>query len=328
MNLLTIKLKTKKNYSDKTIQSTLSKLRTLNGGNDFSNLDFLLNKEAMDEILVKYNDKSRQVVIYTIITALESNYIRLPSKVQPVLKKYKEDYEALKKDNMKNTNEKTEKMENNWINWSDVKEMWEEMNKMYKNEDNDYIDFNGDDDYIDFMLRFVIMSLFVLLPPRRNADYMNMYITNMAEKDYDKLDEDKNYINVHDQKFIFNKYKTSKTYGRQVIEIKTELTKIIINYFSSRLDKSIDLLQENKDTKLYPPTEGKPFLVFSDGRPLNQDNHITRILNKIFGKNIGASMLRNIYITNELPNDIKKRKEIAKMMGHSVSTQINNYTKE
>lgn len=317
MNLLTIKLKTKKNYSDKTIQSTLSKLRTLNGGNDFSSLDFLLNKEAMDEILAKYNDKSRQVVIYTIITALESNYIRLPSKVQPVLKKYKEDYEALKKDNMKNTNEKTEKMENNWINWSDVKEMWEEMNKMYK---------NGDNDDLDFMLRFVIMSLFVLLPPRRNADYMKMVITN--DEDYDTMDDDKNYINTETQEFIFNNYKTSKTYGRQIIKIPDELFKIILKYFMSRTRKTIKLIKEDKPNNELRATEGSAFLVFSDGRPLNQDNHITRILNKIFGKNIGASMLRNIYITNELPNDIKKRKEIAKMMGHSVSTQINNYTKE
>ena len=51
---------------------------------------------------------------------------------------------------------------------------------------------------------------------------------------------------------------------------------------------------------------------------------ITRVLNKIFGKNISTSMLRHIYLTDlykDIPK-INKMEILADQMGHSVSTAM------
>jgi L-rhamnose isomerase len=48
---------------------------------------------------------------------------------------------------------------------------------------------------------------------------------------------------------------------------------------------------------------------------------VTRILNKVFGKNISTSMLRHIYITNrykDIPS-LRKMEQLSQDMGHSVS---------
>jgi hypothetical protein len=62
-----------------------------------------------------------------------------------------------------------------------------------------------------------------------------------------------------------------------------------------------------------------PFLVGADGTPITADNSITRVLNKIFGKNIGSSMLRHIYLSSKY--DINSMKADADGMAHSVSQQ-------
>ena len=51
---------------------------------------------------------------------------------------------------------------------------------------------------------------------------------------------------------------------------------------------------------------------------------ITRIWNKIFGKNISTSMIRHIYLTDvykDVPQ-INKMENLADQMGHSVSTAM------
>ena len=71
-----------------------------------------------------------------------------------------------------------------------------------------------------------------------------------------------------------------------------------------------------------------PFLVKYDGTPLDQPNQITRILNRIFGKKISVSMLRNIYLSSKYGDMMNEMKNDAKMMATSVSTATQNYIKE
>lgn len=56
-------------------------------------------------------------------------------------------------------------------------------------------------------------------------------------------------------------------------------------------------------------------------------NSITRILNKVFGKKVGSSMLRHIYLSSKYGNVSKEMKEDAKIMGHSTEVQKNTYIK-
>ena len=108
--------------------------------------------------------------------------------------------------------------------------------------------------------------------------------------------------------FVFNKYKTSKKYGRQTVAIPTGLAGIITSYLKHRPTTS-----EEKAAKEFP------LLVSHDGKPLSQANAITRVLNSVFDKNIGSSMLRHIYLSNKM--DISEMKADAHDMGHSLNEQ-------
>ena len=55
---------------------------------------------------------------------------------------------------------------------------------------------------------------------------------------------------------------------------------------------------------------------------------MTRILNKIFGKNIGSSMLRNLYLTNKYGDIVEELKKDTTDMGTSVDTALSTYIKK
>jgi hypothetical protein len=72
------------------------------------------------------------------------------------------------------------------------------------------------------------------------------------------------------------------------------------------------------------------FFLCIDGKPLPHSNSITIILNKIFGKRVGCSMLRNIMATNDLQAVqplLDQVKQKADEMGTSVGALLNNYIK-
>ena len=159
-----------------------------------------------------------------------------------------------------------------------------------------------------------MLSLYTQIPPRRNADYADMYVVG---KWSDKLDKNKNYYDVATNTFIFNKYKTAKKYGEQRVSLADapELVNAIGMYLKHHP------LHKGKITK---STEFR-FLAYEDGSPLSAVNAITRILNKTLGRKVGSSMLRHIYLSNKY--DIKDMKETAEEMGHSVNEAL-KYAKE
>jgi integrase len=117
------------------------------------------------------------------------------------------------------------------------------------------------------------------------------------------------------QRFIFNKYKTSKTFGEQVFDLPEDLQATLKLYIDNHpLNKN-----KAKEFKL---------LVKQDGSPLNTVNSITRILNRIFdGKKVGSSMLRHAFVSTKFGGTLADMKNIANKMAHSVNTQIREYIK-
>jgi len=104
--------------------------------------------------------------------------------------------------------------------------------------------------------------------------------------------------------FIFNKFKTSKKYGQQTLEVPEALSNVISEYLK------FHPLKKNASFK---------FLVSHDGTPITAVNAITRVLNKVFGKRVGSSMLRHIFLSTKY--DIKEMEKDANAMGHSVEEQ-------
>lgn len=147
------------------------------------------------------------------------------------------------------------------------------------------------------MMEFLLVSFLggiSNLAPRRSMDYCEMKIRN-----YDTKTD--NYYKAG--KFYFNVYKTAKDYGMQIVDAPTDLNVILKKWV--KMNTNDYMLYSTNGNKLTSP-------------------QITRILNKIFGKNISTSMLRHIYLTNvykDLPA-LNKMQQLANNMGHSISTAM------
>ena len=265
--------------SMRTYISILSNLyKKLNGE---GNIEWF-NKEG-DEIL-KYLDDKNDQTRKTTLSALFvlTNMKEYQTVMNTIMKKVNDDY----KDQKMNAKQK-----DNWISIDEIKEKYNVLSadanlmlrkKKILNE--------------NVMMEFLLMSCLsgVIMPPRRSLDYSDMKIRN-----YDVKTD--NYYKAN--KFYFNKYKTFKTYGLQVLDVPKELNVVLKKWI--KINTNDYMIYSSNGNKLSCP-------------------QITRILNKIFGKNISTSMLRHIYLTNiykDVPQ-INKMESLADEMGHSVSTAM------
>ena len=134
------------------------------------------------------------------------------------------------------------------------------------------------------LLDYMVLSLYILIPPRRNKDFMNMNL--IRGQKLDTLPKEVNYLDLDNKLFIFNDFKTKKKIGQQKLEIPDDLFNVIQIYYLKFYPTKI-----LKKKKIYAP-----FLVNHIGEPLTHINSITKILNKIFHKKVGSSLLRHIYL--------------------------------
>jgi len=132
-----------------------------------------------------------------------------------------------------------------------------------------------------------------------------------------EMDKAFNYLDLDNKKFHFNNYKTNKTYSTQTTDISEELYSVIIKF----LKFHPEFKQLKKKGCSFP------FLVDANNIQFETKNSITRILNKIFTKKIGSSMLRNIYLTSKYSDNLNELQKDAKAMGTSASTIENQYVK-
>jgi hypothetical protein len=202
-------------------------------------------------------------------------------------------------------NEKTETQKKNWITWAEVEKKKNElMAEVDKFKDNKELKAGE----YDTLLQFVILSLFTDIPPRRNQDYLDMYI---VKKHTEGMPADKNYFDVATKRFIFNKYKTSKKYGVQVENVTPALFEHLSTYLKHHA------LWKNSKARGTP----QKFFVTRVGEPLIALNTITRILNKIFGKKVGATLLRHIYLSDKFGDTVEEMKKDSAMMAHGAGVQ-------
>ncbi len=214
------------------------------------------------------------------------------------------DYRDLMLDDIKEYNKeeakqkKTEAQEDNWVNKYDLDKLnnilWKNAKLLYQKDNKTQSDYQQIQDYI-------ILSLYggFYIPPRRSKDYVNLKIKN--------IDHNENYIDK--KEFVFNNYKTAKTYGEQRVEIPKELKTIL-----------------NKWIKVNPTD----YLLFdSSFKPLSNVK-LNQRLNKLFGKKVGVNQMRKTYLSEKYGDLIDKKNELAKDfkdMGSSV-LQENIYIKK
>jgi integrase len=280
-----------KNLSSSSIILYLKALKKLNDGKEIKNLKFLTKPDNILTKIADYKPTTQRNIIIAIVSILKVLENPLYSKYYDIMINMTKNIN----ENNKN-NEKTETQKTNWMGWDEI------MSKFNELKNNLKISKTITEQQYNALLDVVVLSLYVLIPPRRNKDYIQMEITKNNTKDITK-----NYLDTKKEQFIFNVYKTAKKDGQLIVSIPDELMSILKLYI------------KHHPYKTEMKTENVPFLVYYNKKRI-PDNGITRILNKIFNKKIGSSMLRHIYLSGKYGNVLEEQKEDAKMMGHNVST--------
>lgn len=229
---------------------------------------------------VKYN--VRKTILSALVAISEGD---LQNKFRTLMLEDAQKYNMIQKKNVM-----TDAQRANWISWTEVEGHLALLKKKY------YYIFKENKPTMDDVLnlqKYIILSCYVLIPPRRSQDFCLMKVRDFSE------DKD----NIFDKgKFTFRTYKTAKFLGVQV----------------EKVPKSLDMLLR----KWVAFTAGKSDFLFFNfyGLPLAQ-SALTKVLNSIFGKNISVNQLRHIYITEKSGPLIAQLAEQAKDMGHSTDQQ-------
>lgn len=278
-------------------------LTKLNGGKEFKNLNFLAKPEIVEK-LSALNPNTKRTYIIAIVSSLKD-------RPEPKYKKtYSKFYEMLVNINkeLKTNNTKSEKQTENWLSQDAVKEKCDSLLEIVpkitskrKLSESEYKE----------LLDAVILGLYCLQAPRRNKDYTDMLIVKSVPDD-----KANNYLDSKEMKWVFNNFKTEKTYKQQVMDIPDELQRLLKVYFKFH--------PKAKEIKNGEPVH---FLMTYEGKAIDNSTEMTRALNRIFGKKVGSSLLRNIYLTSKYGDKAKELKEDATEMGTSVETASNHYIK-
>ena len=268
-----------------------SNIKRLNGGKEPKSAVFLNKFDDINAIIDKYADNTKKSYYITIVSYLKDK------KASNKTKNYwLEKMNEANKSFRETSGEKTETQKKNWMEWGEVVKLHADYDLPKKIKDEK--EYNQ-------VLYYLILSLYVLTPPRRVVDYEKMKVV----ADASGMDEDFNYLDVKKKQFIFNQYKTKKAYGQQTEDIPDDLYAI--------LKKLVLPKQKNFE----------PFFLLQDYSG-DKVIGVTRALNKVFGKNISVSMLRNIFVSDKLGGKKDETKELAESMGTSPAVLQNVYSKD
>lgn len=294
MSVIETKL-TGRGLSEGSLKLYEANLKRLNNNQPIKNLNFLKDTETIINKIKEKKDTTARSYIIAICSILKND---------PKMKKQQEIYYKILveyNDKLKNNNTKSDKQQEEWISQDQVKEIYnkleDEVQPLFKKK-------NINNDEYNKILSYVVLSLYVLHPPRRNLDYLKMQAIAKYKGTEDK---DYNYFDISRKKMIFNNYKTKGTYQSQEVDVDEKLYLILLMWIKKFKIKSY-ILQKMDNTEL-------------------DKNGITKILYKIFDKKIGSSMMRNIYLTDKYSEQNDEKSKDAKMMGNSVNVIDSTYVK-
>jgi hypothetical protein len=280
--------------SPNTISMYLAKLRILNGNQPLKNLTFLKNVKAITEKLSSIqNDNTRKSYTASIVAVLNRQEDQASKKAN---EKYKSlflkersiftDKQAL--------GEKSETQKENWMSQDEIAAIHKALDDKVNAIENKSKLTEKEHKLVEDWL---LLSLYVLQPPRRNMDYYMMKFGLGDNKNF-------NYVCLDKGMYHFNNFKTSK-YGVEEIEIPDKMKSIFKQYLELTGLKAGDFVLFQKDTRR------------------TSSNIITKALNRILGKKVGSSMMRHIYLSNKYGDVKDEQTNDAEFMSHSKTMQGN-----
>ena len=280
-------------------------LRKLNNNKEIKNLNFLSKPEIVER-LEGLNPNTKRTYIIAIVSSLkdrpETKYKKLYDKFYKMLVEINAE--------LKNNNTKSEKQKDNWISQEEVIKKYNELAEVVA-------ELKGrrkiSEEKYNQLLHAVVLGLYCLQPPRRNNDYTNCFVVKKVPDDTER-----NYLDIKDWEWVFNNYKTKKTYKQVKLDVPDELEDLLKVYLQYHPHA------KEMKKKSFDPV---PLLMSQDGKVIDTSTEMTRTLNKIFGKKIGSSLLRNIFLTDKYKDTKEEMEDDVKAMGTSSMTANTNYIK-
>ena len=253
-----------------------------------------------DDILTKPNDVIAYINTLESLNTKNSRYNSIKWFIKgkcssEVYKAYNDAHEALKNKRQEQleSQQLKESRAENYLEWPQVLALTETMEFKVLSE-----------------LEQIVYYLYTLMPPVR-ADFVGMKV--LTEKDYNNMlticpnlnDYNWCLLDKHltPSKFIFNKYKTDKTYGKVILDIPKKLANELYSYRAGVRLNEFELL------------------------PINTENALCKMVQRIFeklsGKRMSIGLLRHSYIHHFLSvkRKISERKELSRQMMHSIEVQ-------
>lgn len=267
---------------------------------------FLTNPDEVIKTLEKHYDNynSRKTKLGAVLSYM--NLLKKTKALENVKSKYLtkvEEYNNAIKNKLQ-THEKNEK-ELESIGTTEDYEKLE--SKLFENLPKKYNDIN---DY--FKIRdYVIFKLYQALPSRLDfADTRLIYNTDTMDN------EDDNYLVLDKKnktvKYHLNNYKTSKVYGKKILNIDSKLYNLLIEY-----------------KKVLNKFSNSNYLFLNQTGQKMTRNYLSKIYKKIGHQNIGKKLTvsgnRHKQVSDLIP--IEKMRELSNRMGHDITEAVNVYSK-
>lgn len=245
---------------------------------------FKTNKEAVLNFLKDMPPNKRKTILASLIALLGKD------DAEEYREQMIKDAERYNTEQRKQ--KKTQAQTDNWLSQDQIMEIYHQLERDTKHL---FAKNNLSMAELQALQNYVILSVYVLIPPRRLLDYTAFKVRNVDLKN-------DNYMKGN--QFVFNNYKTKSKYGQQVVKIPVKLRNII-----------------QKWTKKH----GNDHLLFTERNTPLAQSRLTQTLNKIFGRNLSVNMLRHIFISDRVLPDqplLNTLESVAEDMGHSVETQM------
>jgi len=278
--------KNKPEIKDGTLKTYVSLLKSLfykhHEKSDDINFDWFSNQSHIIELL-KDKPASTRKTTYAALISISKDNDQYKKALMADGKEYND---------WVDTQTKSKTQEENWLSFDEVKKIYDSYYIKIKSLLNSKEPLSTKE--LNNLQDFIILALTsgVWISPRRSLDWIEMKTT--ISKNIDKAHD--NYIDKNE--FVFNKFKTSKFYSSQKIEIPKGLKAILNKYI--KLNPYEYLLTDNSGKKL-------------------SNVRLTQKLNSIFGNKISTSLLRHIYLSDKLKNApaIKELQKLSSEMGNS-----------
>lgn len=284
--------------SPSSIQVYMSSIRAVSKliNKPLLNVDDIIEnyEEILNAMIETYKPSIRKTKIASFIVAIDRKKENT-EKTNEIIKLYREQLfnDSEKSAERENEQKMTETQEEAYIPWEDVESTYEELKlqciPLFRLK-------HFDAGIFDKLQQYVLLSCYVLIPPRRSKDYADFKINGNIDK------EENNYMIIKGKnktaEFVFNSYKNAKRLGAQIVDIPNELKNIILKW------KAIS---------------GSDWLISTRSGSKITQVRINQILNQIFyPKKISSSMLRHIYLTSKFGDvDLKALQTTTKNMGNS-----------